>query len=382
MEIDASLLMQVGLILLSTKLLGEIVLRKRFPPVVGEVAAGVMLGPFLLGWVQPSEAITMLANFGIICLLFLIGLNSEYRKLFRIGPVALAVALGGIVLPLGLSILILPGTTGLIVGAALTATSIGVVISMLKNAGKLSSPEGQIITAASVIDDIVGVIVLAVITGAAGASLMAIGGLTLKTIGFLAITLLAAISFTIFWQKKALQIKRSVSERTLLPLFLGVAFVLAWMAVQFELAAVIGAFIAGVIFSEIHDKKVVVTELRPFFDVFVPIFFFAVGMEVNLFVIPQAGWLAGVILLIAIASKVIGCGIPALLKLPPNKSLVVGLAMVPRMEVALIVMGSALAAGLIADDVYSAFVFSALALLVLVPPMIRLVYSYHPHKHL
>jgi len=381
MELSAVLLLQIGVILLSVKALGGLFERFRLPPMAGEVLAGVILGPFALGWVQPSEAIQMLSDFGLICLLFLIGLNSEYKQLFRIGGVALAVALGGILLPIAMSLLLLPGATGLLVGVALTATSISVPIRVLSDMRRLESPEGKIITAASVLDDIIGVLVLAVVT-TAGASLLTAGGLALKTVAFLVISLIAAVSITVFWQKRALEMKRHVSQRSLLPLFLGVCFLVAWLASQFGIAAAIGAFIAGVIFSELHDKRTVVAELQPFFDVFVPLFFFVIGMGVNLWLVPQAGWAALVILFIAVASKLLGCGLPALLALPPRLAAVVGVAMLPRLEVALIVMGTALSAKLVGADVYSAFVLVAVVTLVMVGPALELAYAFRPKRHL
>jgi Kef-type K+ transport system membrane component KefB len=381
MELSAVLLLQIGVILLSVKALGGLFERFRLPPMAGEVLAGVILGPFALGLVQPSEALAMLSDFGLICLLFLIGLNSEYKQLWRIGGVALAVALGGIILPLVMSVLLIPGPAGLLVGVALTATSISVPVRILSDMRRLESPEGKIVTAASVLDDIIGVLVLAIVT-TAGASLLTAGGLALKTVAFLVISLIAAVSITVFWQKRALEMKRRVSERSLLPLFLGVCFLIAWLATQFGIAAAIGAFIAGVIFSELHDKKTVVGELQPFFDVFVPLFFFVIGMGVNLALVPQAGWAALLILFIAIASKVVGCGLPALLVLPPTLAAAVGVSMIPRLEVALIVMGSALSAKLVGADIYSAFVLVAVVTLIIVEPALDFVYAFHPKRHL
>ncbi len=380
MHIDPVILIQLGVVLISAKLAGELFAKFNQPSMLGELLAGVILGPFVLGWVPITNELQLLATIGILSMIFLIGLEFNPRMLLGVGKDAILVALGGIILPMLLSVLFIPGDSGLFIGAALSATSIGVTARILSENRRLTSPEGKLITTAAIIDDIVGVVILAVITTATTA--FAAITLSLQAVAFLVLIIFAAASFSFFWGHKALTIKRNIHESSLLPLFLGSCFLLAWLATQIQLAAVIGAFTAGVFFSEVHDKKKVVIELKPFYEVFVPIFFFFIGMQVNVFAAFSTGWIVVILLGIAFFSKIIGSGVPALLSQTPRKSLIVGIAMVPRMELSLAIISAGLIAGKVGADVYSSFVVVVMVSLALAPWMMNKAYSFQRKKRL
>ena len=377
-HIAASLLIQLGVVLISAKAFGELFAKFRQPPMLGEILAGVLLGPFALGWVAVTPELETLAAIGILSMIFLIGLEFNLRSLFKMGAPAFFTAVGGIALPILMAAVLVPGESALFVGAAMAATSIGVAARVMADLGKLKSEEGRLVTAAAIIDDIVGVVILAVITSAAGA--LAVAHLALQTVAFLALVAFAAVSFSYFWGHKALSIKRSIHDSSLLPLFLGGCFLLAWLSTQLQLAAVVGAFTAGVFFSEVHDKKRVVQELRPFYEVFVPIFFFFIGMQVNLAL--GLGLAVLPLLAIAFVGKLVGSGVPALLSLPPKKAAVVGIAMVPRMELALAIITSGLLAGKVDAALYSSFVLVVLVTLAATPWLMGKAYAFHPRRHM
>ncbi|MCK4327982.1 MAG: cation:proton antiporter [Candidatus Diapherotrites archaeon] len=380
MYIDPSFLIQLGVVLISAKAMGELFTKFRQPSMLGEILAGVILGPFALGWVAATPGLETLAAIGILSMIFLIGLEFNIRSIFRMGATTFLVAAGGITLPIVMAVVLLPGEGALFIGAAMAATSIGVAARVLADMGRLKSEEGRLVTTAAVVDDIVGVIILAVITVATTA--WAVAQMVLQTVAFLALIVFAAISFSYFWGYKALSIKRSIHESSLLPLFLGGCFLLAWLSTQIQLAAVVGAFTAGVFFSEIHDKKHVMQELKPFYEVFVPIFFFYIGMHVNLGAALGAGLAVVSLLAIAFLGKLVGSGLPALLSLPPRKSLVVGLAMVPRMELALAIVSAGLLVGKVDAALYSSFVIVVLVTLAASPWLIEKAYSFEIKKHL
>ena len=380
MHIEPSLLIQLGVVLISAKALGELFAKFNHPSMLGEILAGVILGPFALGWISVTPELETLAAIGILSMIFLIGLEFNLRSLFKMGWPAFAVAGGGIALPFLMAMVLLPPESAPFIGAAMAATSIAVAARVLSEMGKLKSEEGRLVTASAVIDDIVGVIILAAIMGAT--TVWAVAQMALQTIAFLVLIVFAAVSFSYFWGYKALAIKRSIHESSLLPLFLGGCFLLAWLSTQIQLAAVVGAFTAGVFFSEIHDKKHVVLELKPFYEVFVPIFFFYIGMQVDVFAALGAGLVVVSLLVIAFVGKLLGSGLPALLLLSPRKAAVVGIAMVPRMELALAIVTAGLLAGKIDAGLYSSFVIVVLVTLAAVPWMIEKAYSFEIKKHL
>ncbi|MFC2175243.1 cation:proton antiporter [archaeon] len=380
MYIEAPLLIQLGVVLISAKAMGELFAKLRQPSMLGEILAGVILGPFALGWVAMSSQLEVLAAIGILAMIFLIGLEFNVRSLFKMGFPAFLVAAGGIIMPFLLAMLLLPPESAPFIGAAMAATSIGVAARVLADLGRLKSEEGRLVTTAAVIDDIVGVVILAAITTATTA--VAITQMALQTFAFLALIVFAAISFSFFWGFKALSIKRSIHESSLLPLFLGGCFLLAWLSMQMQLAAVVGAFAAGVFFSEIHDKKHVAQELKPFYEVFVPIFFFYIGMQVDLAAALGVGTVIIALLIIAFFGKLLGSGLPALVALSPRKSLVVGIAMIPRMELSLAIVTAGMLAGKVGAGLYSSFVIVVLITLAAAPWMIAKAYSFEHRKHL
>jgi Na+:H+ antiporter len=351
----------LALVLLAARLGGALFERLRLPAVLGELIAGVVLGNLgLVGLhgfdaVRDSHALELLAEIGVLFLLFAVGLESDVRQMLAVGPSALVVALIGVAAPLllgfGVSRLFHPGQESLVhafVGATLCATSVGITARVLGDMGRTTSLEGRIILGAAVIDDVLGLIVLAVISGAieatnAGGTFapMTAWLVTAKAVGFLvaAVLLGRPLSRALFaWGS------RLAGSGHLLGLALAFCFGLAWAAGRFGLAPIVGAFAAGLVIEEPHVRALVTRDaeardlhdwLEPLSGFLVPVFFVLMGMRVNVAAFAEPGVLgfAAVLTLVAVLGKQ-ACSLGVLDQ--GADRLAVGLGMIPRGEVGLI----------------------------------------------
>jgi Kef-type K+ transport system membrane component KefB len=382
-------------ILLAAKLLGEAAERIGQPAVLGELLAGVLLGGSVLG-VVPSggveaELIHVLAELGVLLLLFEIGLETDLREMFRVGPAALAVALIGIALPFAFGFLFWRyaphGSSGsgdlvtgaIFIGATLTATSVGITARVLSDLGKMSTPEARIIIGAAVIDDVLGLVILSVVSGvAAGASVSFLGILwTLAiAVGFLVVAVvlgrfLAPHLFDVFERMRA----RYVLVVAATAFALGLA-ALAGLAGS---ALIIGAFAAGLILSGTNQFDTIEQEVRPVASIFTPIFFVSVGSSVNLALLnpstPAARatlLVAGALILLAVIGKVAaGWAAPW----TRFRRLVVGVGMVPRGEVGLIFADIGRRSGVLGDEVFGAVLLVVMVTTFIAPPALKALFS-------
>jgi Kef-type K+ transport system membrane component KefB len=363
----------------SAKLLSEVCERFGIPGLIGEICAGVIVGPGLLNWVQPGQVLTALAELGVMFLLFRVGLEVDVAQLFQVGRTALMVAVAGVALPFvaGWLLFLLVGVShveAIFVGAALVATSVGITAQVLATKGLLNERASRTILAAAVIDDILGLLVLAVVSSFAENSVNILG---------LASTALMAIAFTFLVAKfGAGTVKRMLPrvEKTLatqeaqFQLALVLLFALSLLAVYIGVAAIVGAFLAGLAFSEAASTRVKdlthgITELL------LPFFFAGIGLQLNLasFKNPQLVFLALGLTLVAVATKFIGCGLPAL-SLGRTDAVRVGVGMVPRGEVGMIVAQIGMSLGVIHPDVYAVVVFMAVATTLVAPPLLNIAF--------
>jgi Kef-type K+ transport system membrane component KefB len=363
--------------LASAKLMAELFARLRQPPVVGEILAGVLIGPQLLGWVQPSELTGVLAEMGVIFLMFSVGLETPPAAIFRVGKRALIVGVLGIVLPFiaGAALMRLFGGTAvesLFIGTALVATSVGITAKVLADLGLLDTQAARIILGAAVIDDILGLLVLAAVSSAASgtinwAGIVTTGGLAL---GFVAvIALIGAPMVT----RAAPQFRRLKVGNADFAVAVCLCLGLAFAAASIGVAAIIGAFLGGLAMAdaakgrrELHHQVQGVTEfLTPFFLV-------NIGMQLNLAVFTDHHTLALALSLTAVAvvTKLIGCGVGAA-GLGLRGAMQVGVGMVPRGEVGIVVAQLGLALAVIDEKVFGAVLFMAVATTVIAPPLLR-----------
>ena len=365
----------VLIVFVSAKVLRELFGRLKQPGIVGEILAGVLIGPHLLGWIQPNDVLTALSEIGVIFLLFRIGLEVKPSELFRVGPQALAVAAGGVSLSflMGGGIALLWGLAGveaMFIGAAVVATSVVITAEVLSSRGLLDLRASRIILGAAVFDDILGLIVLAIVSSLAQGRM---NWVDLVLTGAIAsgFTLLAAL-----WGHRAVRhivpriqagMRTAEAQFTLA---MALLFALSVLAVYAGVAAIIGAFLAGMALSETVEARVH-TMTSGVAELLVPFFLAGIGMRLDPSVFANTGTalLALVLLAAAIFSKLAGCGLAAY-RLGWSDALRVGVGMVPRGEVGMVVAQLGRKMGVMPESVYAIVVFLSIATTLAAPPMI------------
>jgi len=375
------LLIGLIVILLAAKLAGEAMERLGQTAVLGELLAGVAIGPGVLGLVRESEVLHAFAELGVMGLLFEVGLECDLTRLLKAGPQAVLVAVVGVVVPFvaGYGLMRALGHSALVaifVGATLTATSVGITARVLTDLGQLHDSAATVVLGAAVVDDILGLLTLAVVTGIAATGHVSLGGialLALKSIVFLVVAVLVALRRApiLVGLIARLQVRGALVVSALV-FALAAAAVAEWIG----LAAIIGAFAAGLILSRTEPHAQIEDRIKPVADLLVPIFFVTVGMKVELSKLnPFAdGAQLGVALalaVVAIASKLVA-GLAVYH--PGTRRWPVGVGMVPRGEVGLIFAGAGLAASVVAPDLYSALVVMVMITTFVAPAWLKLVY--------
>jgi Kef-type K+ transport system membrane component KefB len=362
-------------LLLSTKLLGVLAQRIGQPAVVGELIAGVLLGKSVLGLLDPTNpVIHSLAELGVLVLLFEIGLHTDLKSLMKVGNEAIVVAIVGVALPFGFgyyasTALGLATIPSIVAGAALTATSIGISARTLSDLGQLKSPEGQIVLGAAVLDDIVGLVILSVVSGLVGGTALSLGGIALTSaiaIGFV----IAAVVLGGLLVPPVFRAIASIEQSgTLGVVGLAFAFFLAWLAASAGSATIIGAFSAGLILHATPQRLAIEKATTQLGHFFVPIFFASVGAAVELGALADAKVLAigGALIAVGVIGKLAAGYSPVWFK--GNKSLI-GVAMIPRGEVGLIFAQMGLHSGALTPHLYSAIAMMVLVTTFITPPLL------------
>jgi len=372
------LLASLVIIYVASKIGAELALKLKQPTVLGELVAGLIVGVSGFRLINPEQPVlVLLAQVGVTLLLFEVGLESDLKSLFKVGPQALAVALVGMLLPFGLGygVIKFTGATNLVsifAGAAMTATSIGISAKVLSDLGYLQRTEGKIILSAAVIDDILGVVLLSVVSEiAGGVTLEPLG--VLRTVGTSIGFLVGAIVVGNLAVPFFLRLVRALRTRgDLLTASLVFAFALAFLAEQLGSAAIIGAFAAGLVLAETDRRHDLEAQLRPVTDFFLPIFFITVGAGVNLALLgnQQALFLATALTLAAILGKLV-CGYAAF-GTQANK-LAIGAGMVPRGEVGLVFASVGLDTRVLSGGNHTAVVIMVILTTFLGPVLLSLV---------
>ncbi|MFN0166453.1 MAG: cation:proton antiporter [Bryobacteraceae bacterium] len=375
----AKLPLEMVLVFGAAKLFDELFERLHQPGIVGQIVAGILIGPSVLGWIRPSEFLTALSELGVMFLLFRVGLEVKASELVRVGLTATTVAVLGVVAPflLGWGILRLwgePHIEAIFVGAAMVATSVGITAQVLAAKGLLQERASKIILAAAVIDDILGLLILALVSSLAKGSvnLLELVLTSLMAVGFTAIVVTLGTRTMERVVPRLDQSMRGSESQFAVAMIL--MFGLSLLAVYAGVAAIIGAFLAGMALAEsvhhrVHDLTQGVTELL------VPFFLAGIGLHFNLAVFSQPSTLvlAMIILLAAVVSKFLGCGLGAW-GLGRADALRVGVGMIPRGEVGMLVAQLGLSMGVIGPNIYAVTVFMALATTLVAPPLIRMAY--------
>ncbi len=370
------ILFRLFIIFTSAKIMGELFERFKQPALIGEILAGVILGPYLLNLIPLLEVYEVLAEIGVMVLLFTVGLHIKVEDILKVGGRSTLVAVLGVIVPFifgYLYTLISDHNTveAMFIGAAMVATSVGITARIFADLNLMESEVARIILAAAVIDDILGMIVLAIVTGAGQGTLsyVNLGIITLEAIGFVLFLILVGTRLARRY------VPRVANLRTRNAVFaLSLIFLLGLSAVasSIKLAAIIGAFMAGLVLSEFNYQFQLTQRAESLYDFLVPFFFVILGSRVDLSLFADSGiWIAaGIITLFAILGKIIGCGI-AVIKSGLKSAFTVGIGMTPRGEVGMIVASIGLASGAISSELYAVVLFMVVATTILSPPILR-----------
>lgn len=415
----AGVLVSLVVIYLASKIGGELCVRVNLPPVLGELLGGVIVGvsvlkllifpdvnfgaddSLVIQWLtataglapeaaqivfeRESESISVLAELGVIILLFEIGLESDLEELLRVGTQAVIVAVVGVAVPFALGTIGLiyffhtPTIAAIFAGASLTATSIGITAKVLAEIGKLKTTEGQIIVGAAVVDDVLGIIILAVVAG-----LSKTGRVDIGTIGYLILSATVFLVGAILLGRSlkdyfVIIVDKLQTRGQVLLISLIFAFSLAYVAAAIHLEAILGAFAAGLILAETAKRDDILKQVQPVADLLVPIFFVVVGAKTDLSILNPAvaanreGLTIAIFLIIAaIVGKVVTGAV--IFGQPQINRLAVGVGMIPRGEVGLIFVSVGAASGAVSDAIQAGTIVMVIFTTFVAPPLLRLAF--------
>jgi Kef-type K+ transport system membrane component KefB len=355
------------------------------PAVLGELVAGVVVGRSVLGLVDPTqETIHLLAELGVLILLFEIGLETDLGKLLNVGGASAVVAVTGVALPFGLGyaaclLLGQPRLVAIVAGAALTATSVGITARVLADLGRLQEPESQIVLGAAIIDDIIGLVILTVVTGVTRGqetTLVDVARVTGLAFGFL----VAAVVVGQWLVPPLLRLATGLAQPGTTPvLALVLAFGLAWAAMQVGSAHIIGAFAAGLLLRRCGHVPEVERSVAAMGHFLVPLFFVAVGAAVDVRVFNPFNvanhstlMVGGVLIVVAVVSKFAAGYAPFWFR---GRKSVIGVGMIPRGEVGLIFAQTGLVSGVFDAGLFSAVTLMVMATTFLAPPLLKALLS-------
>jgi Kef-type K+ transport system membrane component KefB len=372
---ESSVLVDLFVLFAAAKILGEVFEHFGQPAVVGELLGGVLVGPHLLGAVgaDSEPVLELLAELGVIILLFTVGLETSLGELRRVGRPALLVGSLGVAAPFALGAALMLGLgyergDALFVAAAMVATSVGVTARVLRDLGALQTPPGRVVLGAAVVDDVLALLILAVVGGLAAGDLSTVE---------LTLTVLEVLVFIVVVGAAGPRVVTRVSEFAHLPIVPGSPLVfallltlgLAALSETVGLAAIIGAFLAGLIFE--FKKEEVTSQVEPVYEFLVPFFFAVTGtrLDPGVFIDPSVLGLAAVVTVVAMITKM-AAGYWGSRSLGRGDAMIVGVGMVPRGEVGLIVASLGLGLGIISTDLYGVVVAMTIVTTLVTPPVL------------
>ena len=378
---DAKVLLTLFIMIVAAKVMAELFERLRQPAVAGEILAGVIIGPSVLAWAAPTEITSTLAEIGVIFLLFTVGLETKPSSIFRVGKHAAIVAVLGVVAPLlgGWLLMRAWGSSSieaLFVGTAMVATSVGITARVLSAMGLLDAPTARIILGAAVIDDILGLLVLAIVASMAAGTvnyleILTTAGLAIAFTAFIALVGAPVVT------RVAPSVEKMRSGHGLFILGLVLCLGLSVAASFIGVAAIIGAFLAGMALAEAaEDRPGVHRQMSGVTEFLVPFFLVNIGMQLSLSVFRSSSviLLCVIVTLVAILTKLLGCGLGAY-SLGLRRAAQVGMGMVPRGEVGIIVAQIGLSLGVIGGELYGVVLFMAVATTLIAPPFLKMLYA-------
>lgn len=380
----------LAIILIFAKFFGLIARRLKAPQVVGEIIAGLLIGPSILGLVSATDFIVIMAEIGVVLLMFSAGLETDLKDLMKTGPIAFLIACAGVSLPLiGGTILYMAfygaaaiGTLefykALFIGVILTATSVSITVQALKELGHLKGKVGTTILAAAIIDDVIGIILLTFVIGVKDSNASILNVIIRTVLFFVFAFIVGFISYKIFKRIN----KRYPHTRRLPIAGLAYCLALAYIAERyFGIADITGAYAAGIILCNIKDSDYIAEKMDiNSYMLFGPIFFASIGLKTDITDFSSSILLFSVaLILVALLTKIIGCGLVArLCKFNTIDSLKIGIGMMNRGEVALIVSQKGLAVGLLNPVYFTSVILLIIVSSIISPIALKFLYSKAP----
>lgn len=370
------ILLGIFIIFAGAKLVGEVFERLGIPVIVGELLLGVAIGALLPQILRSGQVFQVIAQLGVIILLFSVGLETPVDNLLKVGGTATLVAVLGVIFPfllgLGLAVYLgYPTAQGVFLAASMVATSVGITARVLSDLGVIAHKESQIILGAAVVDDILGLFLLAIVTSfrSGGISFIGIGVLLFEVLAFVAGSLYIGTRLA---KRHGHLLDRLKINRGPLVVALIVCLGLSYLAGLIGMAAIVGAFLAGVIFAEIGEGMELKNQLAPIYEFLVPFFFVTIGAKVRLeqLASPAILKLAAAVVALAIMGKVLGCGLAAI-NLGRASVIRIGVGMVPRGEVGIIVALMGLTLGAISQSMYTVIIIMSIVTTMLSPMFIK-----------
>ena len=379
-QLAENMLLQIGTIILVVKAAGVLSRRFKQPAVLGQLMAGIILGPSLLKLLSTTPLINGMAEIGVVLLMFLAGLETDVKKIAENGGASVLSALGGIILPLagGICLGIAFGLSlkvAIFLGVTLTATSVSITVQTLRELGKLQTREGTTILGAAVLDDILGIIMLSILLGIlAGAESDDLAFLIIKILAFLAATWVLGRALV----PAGFRLARNMGVvQGLVPLGLAFCFVLAYLSQLGGLASITGAYLAGLLLKESGYANIMYESVETLSNnIFIPVFLVNIGLSAQIADLGSSLSFVGLLVLVAIFTKLLGGAIGAKLAgFPVFSSLAVGAGLVSRGEIALIIAALGLSKGIIDNSMFVSLVVMVLMTTVLSPVLLKKVFQ-------
>ena len=379
--------LDLAVILFFAKVFGILARKCKAPQVVGQILAGLFVGPCVLGWISQTEFITQMAEIGVIILMFEVGLETDLKELLKTGPIAFLIACAGVFVPLVMGALLYMGFYGaapwgsehfykaVFMGTIMTATSVSITVAALQELGKIKSKVGTTIVSAAIIDDVIGIIVLTFVIGFKNPDSNP-GMVVIKTIAFFIMAIVGGfIVFKIFLTLD----KRYPHTRRIPIVALAFCFALSYAAEKyFGIADITGAYVAGIVLCNLSDNTYIERKVDvSSYMMFGPIFFAGIGLKTS-FSAMNSTMIAFCIcfVIVALLAKILGCGLMSkLCRYSFSDSLKIGVGMMTRGEVALIVAQKGMAAGLLTADYFTAVILLILVSSIMTPIIRKFLYS-------
>ena len=387
---DYRIFLDIAIILVAAKYLGLFARRLNAPQVVGEILAGLVVGPSILGLVQPSDFLSQMAEIGVVLLMFSAGLDSDIKELLLSGPKAFLIALSGVIVPLAAGAGVYLGFYGfdgfgtdhfyhaLFIGCILTATSVSITVQALRELGHLKGPVGTAILSAAIIDDVLGILVLTIITGFKDPNTSALAVLGQTALFFVFMGAVGYVMYLFFRRMNRLHPHTRRLPILSLAFCLAVSYVAeAW----FGIADITGAYMAGLILSNLSDAPYIERKMDiNSYIIFGPVFFASIGLSTDISSFDGEILLFTIVLVVvALLGKIVGCGAMALLcGFNRQQSMKIGVGMMNRGEVALIVAQKGLAVGLVEPVYFTAVIILILVSAVITPVGLKVLYTKYP----